>query len=262
MQFLKSIFEKFSKSKTENQLEKVSEPEAENQAENFFNPESANQKKLRKRKKLQGVIGALGLEDFWYSLTKEEQEALTRYEQGGLGADKNISLIKGKYDSYIPVIDDVEENDINISAHIMFFISNKIQWSVYDKNYLLTDKLISYIEEKQPAKDDLSLWHFYWQELAEYYYKLRDIKGDAIELSINYCLKDIENYPYYIKKISKKGEVLPFIKTFYRLMIIYEKQGRYEEAIKYCEMAINYGLEDNTKGGYKARLERLKKKLR
>lgn len=245
MQFLKSIFEKFSKPKEENQIKKLFEPETK--VIKSPNPEPEIAKKIENRKKLQGVIGALGLEDFWYSLTKEEQQALTRYEQNALGASGNESLIKGKFNGIVGVLN---------------FLCGHIGWAISEKNYDLVDKIIDYVDKNQLTQGKTVSAHFYFQDVAEYYYKLRDERENAIELAIEYCLKDIKIYPNYIKPLSKGCAALPFIKTFYRLMIIYEKQGRYEEAIKYCEMAINYGLEDNTKGGYKARLERLKKKLK
>jgi hypothetical protein len=45
------------------------------------------------------------------------------------------------------------------------------------------------------------------------------------------------------------------------LILIYERRGEIEKAIEICELAIEYGLDDNTKGGFPRRLEKLKKKL-
>lgn len=225
MQFLKSIFEKFSKPKVDNYTE------------------------ARQEKKLQGIIGYLGLEDLWYSLTEEEQEILTRYESSFCYENKEkFSLIKG---------------DGSTARTCLDFILHNLSMASSEKQCGLADKIIFYAENNHIWKEDILNAHFYREVIAEYYYKLRDERENAIELSIKFCLEDINNFNLYSKKYFHVfSYTVPFIRTFYRLMIIYEKQGRYEEAIKYCEMAIKYGLEDNTKGGYKARLERLNKKLK
>jgi hypothetical protein len=41
---------------------------------------------------------------------------------------------------------------------------------------------------------------------------------------------------------------------------MYERLERYEDAIKYCEIAINKGLSDGTKSGFYGRKNRLLKK--
>ena len=45
--------------------------------------------------------------------------------------------------------------------------------------------------------------------------------------------------------------------SFQRLAIIYENQGKYEEAIKICELALKLNLKDGTKTGFKGRIKRL-----
>jgi len=53
----------------------------------------------------------------------------------------------------------------------------------------------------------------------------------------------------------------PRFPSFQRLAIIYERLGKYDEAIKICEKALKYGLVDGTKSGFEGRIERLKKRI-
>lgn len=85
---------------------------------------------------------------------------------------------------------------------------------------------------------------------------------------INLCIEDI-GLAHDVLRYQKDIDVLIFGKeyseyyyySFIRLAVIYEKQKRYQEAIRICENAIRLkATNDGTKGGMKGRLERLKKK--
>lgn len=134
--------------------------------------------------------------------------------------------------------------------------------------------------------------HYAYIYLLDLYYKQRSVKAGALERCIDYCQKDIAMYPLFIKIYAdhrvfelRKNQALfksdrdeyeryensinetlsspPKIgmPSFKRLAIIYEKQGKYNEAISICEKAIEYELTDDTKSGYSGRKQRLLKKL-
>lgn len=54
--------------------------------------------------------------------------------------------------------------------------------------------------------------------------------------------------------------LLPRVPTFQYLATVYAEDGEFGKAIKVCELAIGFGLEDGTKGGFSGRMERIKKK--
>ena len=103
--------------------------------------------------------------------------------------------------------------------------------------------------------------HFTYLCLYEMYYKQRDEKPSALEMCIEYCKKDIELYPRFIKKYMETSSVIPKVPAFQQLAIIYEKQGKYKDAIKVSELAIQYDQKEDTKSGYEGRIERLKNKI-
>jgi len=82
------------------------------------------------------------------------------------------------------------------------------------------------------------------------------------------CKKDIQLFPQYIIALAEEhgfnlDEEIPLrTVSFDTLAKLYEKQDRYSEAIKVCEMGIKHKLPDGTKGGFEGRLEKLKRKLR
>ena len=137
-----------------------------------------------------------------------------------------------------------------------------VGWAVSEKNYSLADKLISAGKDLSVGETELLDAHYFWQEAAECYYKQRDFRTDAIDLTIEFCLKDIQMFPKYVKPMQKEFGCIPRITTFQRLAILYEKAMQYKETIEICNLAIKYGLTDSTKGGYPARLQKLEKKLK
>src|SRR5690625_739555 len=133
--------------------------------------------------------------------------------------------------------------------------------------------------------------HFTYIQLAELYYKQRNDRKNAVDLCIEVCIKDIDLYPRFKKayidyeigilkqslKFTSKGSeehnrkinmindykyTPPSIPSFKRLAIIYEQQQRFEEAIDICELALRYGLHDDTKSGFEGRIEKLKRKIK
>ena len=97
--------------------------------------------------------------------------------------------------------------------------------------------------------------HFELIPLIQEFYSSGDY--DVCE---EYCLEDINIYPAYIEEMQSRGDAkyLPrsFV-SFETLCKIYQKQGRYDEAIKICDIAIGHGIGDGTKGGFEGRKKRL-----
>lgn len=195
-----------------------------------------------------GIIGYLGLEAFWTSCTSVEQETLTRYYQTGLGNQPTASPIKG--------------NITSSSETPLKYLSSMIGFATAEKDYNLADKIVSSAKNISIGDDELLDAHFFWQEAAECYYKQRDFRPDALDLTIEFCLQDIKIFPLYKKQLQKEFGCIPRITTFQRLVILYEKQEQYQKAIDICNLAVKYDLTDSIKGGYPARIARLEKKIK
>ena len=196
-------------------------------------------------KKIKGKIGYLGLEDFWLSLSYEECEALIRYERSGLGAAPDSSPIEGDY--------------FNPMATQLNYLHGNLSWAIADHNYDLADKIIEYCNKIYESAKPMDK-HFYLMVVADYYYKQRDIRQEAFELAEQYHLKDVKLYPQYEKTMMDMFGSIPRIPSFQQLAIMYEKTGRYQEAIDICQLALKYGLRDSTKGGFEGRIAKLRKK--
>jgi len=107
--------------------------------------------------------------------------------------------------------------------------------------------------------------HFAYNQLIRYYYGLRNEDSYYMNRLIVACENDIELFPQFIVAFRNSVNppypetLIPSIPSFRYLCRVYEKIGMIDQAIRICELAIKYGVDDNTKGGFEGRLDRLKK---
>lgn len=106
--------------------------------------------------------------------------------------------------------------------------------------------------ERKSEKNNISL-HFFYQDILGIVYALRYNFENAIDECLKLCDKDIE----ILKSTNIKGFTTYALS---RKAIIYEKQGKLQEAIDVCDYGISHNFLDNGKP-FILRKERLLKKL-
>jgi len=129
-------------------------------------------------------------------------------------------------------------------------------------------------ELKLENKKDIFQIHLKYNELIQSFYRLRNTNPDALEKCITLCKKDIEILPEFAREYNKiwppeKGSPLPECLSLKQLLIIYEKQKKFDEVKKLCLFAIEHGYDDRydwynktygTKKGFKEKLKKLEEK--
>ncbi len=141
----------------------------------------------------------------------------------------------------------------------------------------------------EPNVTDPVTLHSVYNWLIDATYRMRDEHPNWLDWCIEYCKRDIALFPQFrigwiadersrylraaaiflgegerekaadaLEGASSHLEVNVLVPSFKQLAIIYEKQGRFVEAIEVVESALAYGLSDQTKGDYAGRLERLR----
>lgn len=60
-------------------------------------------------------------------------------------------------------------------------------------------------------------------------------------------------------RFSEALRVLPRVSTFQQYATLLAERGEFQRAIRVCESAICFGLDDGTKKGYEGQIERIKK---
>jgi tetratricopeptide (TPR) repeat protein len=225
------------------------------------------------KKKYGGTIAALGLEDFWNSLLSEERDFIRECYDSSLGS-RNAKYL------------DSPKVNINTTQTASSFLICYAGWAISKKRFDLADKLLDEAIKREENAIDL---HYTYNELIDLCYKRREEGPEWLDLCMKQCLEDIELFPKFKEEylqeeraryielanspITTKTERKKYLKeagnvtfnlrvpSFQRLAIIYEKQGKYKEAIDICKLALSYGLEENTKSGFAGRIEKLEQKL-
>lgn len=182
------------------------------------------------KKKPGGIIRHLALEDFYSTLSESEIEEI------------KDSLAHPYQLSNRPYVrDDFDKGNRTYSGSASQFLESLSEGLSPD---LRKRVLIEAIKRATNSADK----HFPRTKIAEMAYKAGDF--DECE---RYCLDVINE----LDLIAFKGAR---VVAFSRLAIMYEKQGRIQDAINISEQALRIGQHDKTKGGYEGRIEKLKRK--
>lgn len=213
-----------------------------------------------------GIIGRNGLDDFWDMLLPDEQMTVTRcyvemYSEDALCIVDHMDGTDDQEVRHIEAHSPIEDEDV-IGEKKCFFLAH-ICLAVLEKDIKLFNKISDYIFNipiNMSADEDLIDAHFMYEEMAMGLHARRDIYDFALDLCIAYCKKDMNLFGSYKKALKKQWGNIPLIETIKQLAIIYEKAGKYEEALSVCQFAVDNGLDDGTKSGYPGRIERIKKK--
>ncbi len=186
------------------------------------------------------LIEVLDLREWYLDLSEEQRQKLHQHSTW-FGTD-------GEGNS-------LDRNVIKTSQTAQEYLESVGNTAASEKDYEFSEMvLLSALECEDGSATST---HFTYTSLIEVYYKQRDDREDAIEKCIEYCKRDIEITDDFVDEF---GEV-PRIPSFKRLAIIYEKQERYEDALDICNQALRVGTTDGTKGGFKSRKERIRKKM-
>lgn len=151
----------------------------------------------------------------------------------------------------------LNENEINLINKFqnrLNSIKNKVFTSYPSCSFPQVMNIINSVENFDifHVKQLVSL-HFFYNDITNYIYTLRDVEPQAIEFCLSLCDKDIKILPQtFLTDISTP--------TISRKAIILEKQQEYEEIIELCDFAVSHKYYDNGKS-FGLRKIRIEKKL-
>ncbi|SCY93258.1 MULTISPECIES: tetratricopeptide repeat protein [unclassified Lysinibacillus] len=182
------------------------------------------------KKKPGGIIRHLALEDFYSTLSESEIEEI-----------KDSLALPYQLSNRPYVRDDFDKGNRTYSGSASQFLESLSEGLSSD---LRKRVLIEAIKRATNSADK----HFPRTKLAEMAYKA----GDFEECE-RYCLDVINELDLITFKDAR-------VVAFSRLAIMYEKQGRIQDALSISEQALKIGQHDKTKGGYEGRIEKLKRK--
>jgi hypothetical protein len=102
--------------------------------------------------------------------------------------------------------------------------------------------------------------HFLLQKIVEVTYKKRQ-EPETRKLFTQYARMHLDEFSNFIPPLEEQfGGKLPNVPTFKLFVISLEEEGKYDDAIKVCKQALEYGMDDETKTGFEGRIERIRRK--
>lgn len=180
------------------------------------------------------------MEWFWKSLTKRERATITEYSIDSYGRSP------------------IEGDPIQVSTSQLSYLDTFLLYATSRRDYDVADTIIHACEKANGSILDVL---FFFMSAGECYFKQISFRDDAIILAIYYYERDVGAFPDYRDDLLELGRgTMPMVLSFQKLAMCYEKQRRYDDAIYICELAIQYGLRETTKTGFKGRIDRLGKK--
>jgi hypothetical protein len=214
-----------------------------------------------------GLIKYLALNEWWNKINDDDK-----------------SFIRNCSSDYKD-IDNPKVTTYHFSQNTSSFLNNMATWATNAKRY---DFAIEILGEALNRELDKTGLHFIYNNLIDLCYKRRTKNDIWLNKYTKYYKRDIELFPAFknayienqrefLNKLANNKFTSPkereqllieaanprfdlHIPSFERLCIIYEKQKKYQKALEICELALSYGLNDKTEGGFLGRIERIKKK--
>jgi hypothetical protein len=107
--------------------------------------------------------------------------------------------------------------------------------------------------------------HHLLQSIVELTYKDRNKSGKMRELCESISRLHLKEFPTLAIALRKEfkgygADFLPRVTTFQHLATLLTEDGKYDEAVAICKMALSYNLHDRTAGGFESRIDRIRKK--
>mgnify|MGYP001059988605 CR=1 FL=1 len=196
----------------------------------------------RRSSKVQGVIGFHGLSDWWL----------------GTFSDRERKHIQACYQPYGSPGNTLTQGTFETSQSACSLLSGVPGFLEYPQDLPLARKFFQKAEEIG-SRDILDM-HFLYLAEIRIFYRQRNNDPDALREAIEACKKQIQIAPQAAMAFEKTEYIdrIPAHTGYKQLAIIYDKQGRYEEAVELSRQAKTQGWD----GDWDRRIERLHKKLK
>jgi hypothetical protein len=102
--------------------------------------------------------------------------------------------------------------------------------------------------------------HFLLLSIVQLAYKQRRVP-EMRRLFLKYARQHVSEFERLAGPLREDSDgTLPRVPTFQLLATVLTEDGQLEEAEKVCLLALQQGLHDGTKGGFEARITRIRKK--
>ncbi len=200
---------------------------------------------IEESKSIQGQIGYFKLADWWMTAFSDSER---KYIESIF---QPISTVQA---SGSPLTSGVIQSTTETAVGLLSALA---MWFQKPEDRTVAHKILN--KAMELSKDASALDnHYLYQTIIQFNYRNRE-NGENLKAAIDACLKMISLAPEAAQAYKSEfpKEQLPGHKGYGQLAIIYEKQGRFQDAIAVSEQAAN----QHWGGDWAKRIERCGKKL-
>lgn len=190
-----------------------------------------------------GVIGSLGLMDWWMATFTEDERIHidTVYQPFSTGPDKSLTEGQSVY--------------FEGPAHFLWTLAS---WFLSPNDRSIAKRIITKAEEEALKSGDISDLHFTYDVMIQAYYPDRDTDSTALDQTIFACEKQIAIAPQIQRLFKSQWDIIPEHRGYKQLAVIRMKQKNFAEAIRLGKEATKGHWEDE---GCRNRIARCEKQL-
>ncbi len=189
---------------------------------------------FKKKPEVKGKIGYFGLQDWWLSAFTQQERSHIEEVFHPLGSNPDAKPLT--------------EGEISWSSGTAPGLLHALAgWFNNPRDREVAKKIIAKAYELAIQGDDVLDHHFTLQQIIQIYYRERETSTEALDTAIKACREQIALAPKAAKAFLKEfpQQPLPSHVGYSQLRIIWEKQGKYDEAIELCELAKHQGWNGN-----------------
>lgn len=193
-------------------------------------------------------IFAYNLEDWWEKTFSNYEKNYISQKYQPLSTGIENQTTESTTSNYTPSIPD------------FIFLAQLSNWFLSKEGFDIARKVVEKAESLfDSSKADVLDLHFYYYNLLKFFYKNRE-DSVCYEKAKECCQKQIEISKKAKKcfKSEYKNSPLPSHPGYEQLCIIYEKEGKFEEAFALAQNAEKEGWN----GDWEGRMKRLEKKMK
>ena len=142
------------------------------------------------------------------------------------------------------------------------FLYTLASWFNNSTDRAIAMKIITKAEEYIDSEKNILTLHFFWPTKMKIFYAERE-NPTILKVVIDCCIKQIDLAPAAAQAFRQEygDHKLPVHEGYDQLCIIYERQGKFEDAIKIAEQAKKQGWNGEYAGHWDDRIARCRKKL-
>lgn len=125
----------------------------------------------------------------------------------------------------------------------------------------LESRNVSRMQSLLQREGDPAKRHYLLMGIVDESYRMRFADPRMREVCKQMAAAHLQEFPALMPSLVGENGSLPIVTSFAKYSTALMEDGEYDEAIRICERALSYGVDDGTRAGYLGRIRRIEKAM-